>query len=204
MKSLLKDSTNIFTIIFAVLFFTQIAYADSDKDALKLHEEGMTYLKARQYDKAIKAFKGSIRLNPDSKVAYGNWIVLGLLYRKLGQLNKAIESFIEGLRLIPISENVHLLLAENYLLQGQYEKAIKSFKEAINLKPDYADAHRGLGMAYLFQNQDSLAADHYYKAGLLHLEQDNRKGALAAYDGIKVLSNKELERKLFKKLYPEK
>lgn len=85
-----------------------------------------------------------------------------------------------------------------------YDEAIACYKEAIDINPNYALAYHNLGYAYYKKGLNSLAADHFYKAGLLHLEQGNRDNALKAYEGLKLTKSKKLEHTFFEKLYPEK
>jgi hypothetical protein len=40
-------------------------------------------------------------------------------------------------------------------------------------------------------------ADYLYKAGLLYLNQGDRKGALKAYEGLQLTKSKKLEESLF-------
>ena len=50
---------------------------------------------------------------------------------------------------------------------------------------------------------DWVCTDHFYKAGLLFIKEGNREGALNAYEGLKLTKAEELQKALFKKLYPD-
>ena len=89
------------------------------------------------------------------------------------------------------------------LLAKKYDEAIDCYKKAIEINPDYAAAHNNLGHAYCIKKMYSLGADHFYKAGLLFLKQGNRKWALYAYEVLKSIKSEELEKALYKKLYPD-
>lgn len=136
------------------------------------------YLKLNQADKAIKAYKTSIDLNPyrdDTHITLGNlyfsekrykeaeieykeavrlnpiannYYALGQAYLELGQYNDAGNQFNTVKRLAPDSPNGNYGLGLAYSRQGRFEDAIRQFKEAIGLENDLYDAYAEIGYAY--------------------------------------------------------
>ena len=46
-----------------------------------------------------------------------------------------------------------------------------------------------------------MAADYFYKAGLMYLRKGDKEGSAKAYEGLKRTTSKKLEQALYKKLY---
>lgn len=124
----------------------------------------------------------------------------GVACAKSGQYDKAIEPFRKAIKLKPEYAEAHNNLGVAYHKLKLYEQAIDSYREAIKINPDFADAHLNVGLAYGMQDHQGLITYYLHKAGLLYLEQDNRKGALNAYKNIKQIGNEEMERSLYKKI----
>ncbi|TET88986.1 MAG: tetratricopeptide repeat protein [Desulfobacteraceae bacterium] len=136
------------------------------------------YLKLNQTEKAIKAYKTSIDLNPyrnDTHITLGNlyfsekrykeaeieykeavrlspiannYYALGQAYLELGQYNDAENQFNTVKRLAPDSPNGNYGLGLAYSRQGRFEDAIRQFKEAIGIENNLYDAYAEMGYAY--------------------------------------------------------
>jgi len=138
----------------------------------------LAYLQLGQDEKAIEAYKTSIRLNPlrddthiklgnlyldlnrlaDSEAAYkeavrlnpdvNNTYALGNFYLQTGRYNEAETQFRNILSLQQNGGKGNYGLGLAYSQQGSYEKAIDQFKQSIHLNPDFAYAYLDLGYAY--------------------------------------------------------
>jgi len=136
------------------------------------------YLQLNQTEKAIKAYKTSISLNPyrdDTHIMLGNlyfsenryreaeneykkavrlnptannYYALGQACLELGQYNDAENQFNTVKRLTPDSPNGNFGLGLTYSRQGRFEDAIRQFKEAIGIEKDLYDVHTEMGYAY--------------------------------------------------------
>lgn len=136
------------------------------------------YLQLNQTEKAIKAYKTSISLNPyrdDTHIILGNlyfsenryreaeneykqavrlnptennYYALGQVYLELGQYNDAENQFNTVKRLAPDSPNGNFGLGLTYSRQGLFEEAIRQFKVAIGIENDLYDAYAEMGYAY--------------------------------------------------------
>jgi Flp pilus assembly protein TadD len=176
-----------------------------DKKELTEEEEwlhkGIDAFKAMNYEEAIKCFKKAIAINPNNEEIHYN---LGIAYHDKGTLDEAITAFKKALALNPGYADAHYNLGITYDRKEMLDKAIVEFKEAIALESNSADTHHNLGYTYYKKGLNSMASDYLYQAALLHLEQGNKKWALKAYDDLKLTNSKELEQKLYEKLYPDR
>jgi len=163
--------------------------------------KGADAFKAMNYEEAIKCFKKAIAINPSNEEIHYN---LGIAYHDKGTLDEAITAFKKALALNPGYADAHYNLGITYDQKEMLDKAIVEFKEVIAIESNSADAHHNLGYTYYKKGLNSMAADHLYRAGLLNLEQGNEKWALKAYDDLKLTNSKELEQKLYEKLYPDR
>ena len=107
---------------------------------------GREYYVSGNYEKAIDAFKESIRKKPNSAEAHFN---LGLAYGKIGESDKEIESYLEAIRLKPKVPNVHFNLGSAYKENGDIQSAIESYKKALQIDNDYTKARYHLCRTYI-------------------------------------------------------
>jgi len=162
---------------------------------------GTVYGKRGMIDEEISEYEKAIALNPNLAEPHNN---LGFVYSEKGMLDEAISEYRKAIALDRNNELALYNLAIAYTAMRNHPDAIDALKQIIAINPDNADAHYDLGVFYhRIEYNDSLAANHFYKAGLLYFKEGDRKDALAAYDGLKETNSKELEKALFEKLYPE-
>jgi len=112
---------------------------------------GKTLVQQGQYDKAIKKFKETIKLDPMMLVeAHHN---LAQAYAKKGQERKAIRHFKEALKINPKEALVHQHLGEFHFKVNRFEEAAASLENALAMSPKLApDAWFKLGVARIRLN----------------------------------------------------
>jgi len=145
------------------------------------------YLKLDDTEKAIKAFKTSIKLNPfeeDSHAKLGNLYFSleryeeaekeykevvklngsGVNYYALGQVYLATERYAEAenvfqkvRRLSPEKTDGYFGLGQTYNGQGRYEEAITQFEQALQRDSSLLEAHAEIGYAYADMGQMDMA-----------------------------------------------
>src|SRR2546426_672800 len=113
--------------------------------ALQWFQLGYAAYDVGEYEKAVRAYRESIRLNPDDAVA---WYNLGLTYWNLGQYDQAIGVYREAIRLKPDYADAWNNFGATYADLGQHDQAVRALQEAIRLKPDYTKAWYNLGATY--------------------------------------------------------
>lgn len=175
----------------------------SDLDILI--EGGNEAFEARNFDEAITLYTKALSLNPEYADLHYS---LGLSYGHKGQLDEAISAFKKTISIDPNHIKAHNNLGLAYERKVMLDQAESEYRQAIRINPDYAQAHLNIGRIYFLrgvQNPDSrsLAADHYYRAGTLFLEQGDERRALMAYKGLQQAKAKESEQALYNKFSPE-
>jgi tetratricopeptide (TPR) repeat protein len=166
------------------------------------------YLQLNQTEKAIKAYKTSISLNPyrdDTHIILGNlyfsenryreaeneykqavrlnptannYYALGQVYLELGQYNDAENQFNTVKRLAPDSPNGNFGLGLAYSRQGDFEEAIRQFKESIGIENELYDAYAEMGYAYADSGQMDKAQE---QVDYLEKERPDLAGMLSLY-----------------------
>jgi tetratricopeptide (TPR) repeat protein len=192
-----QSMKTLLSLFISILFCTAgIAWADT---AEEWHEKGIEAKEIGYYSVAIRCFEKAVELNPNDAKSHYN---IGLLYSKKGKTKEAISHYKQAIAINPSDADFHYNLGHTYFGKKMFKESISEYKEVITIAPDHADAHRNLGYSYLKKGMDPAAADHFYKAGVLSSRQNDREGALKAYEGLKQTNSKELKKTLFDKLYP--
>ncbi len=123
------------------------------------------YLKLNDTEKAIKAYKTSIKLNPFEEDTHAK---LGNLYFSLERYEEAEKEYNEVVKLNGSGVNYYAL-GQVYLATERYEEAENVFDKVRRLSPDKTDGYFGLGQAYSGQGRYDEAIAHFEQA----LERDS-------------------------------
>ena len=123
---------NTFLFMLMLLMPASHLIAGEAKEAQYLRQ-GTAYLEAKDYQKAVKAFRQGVRLNPDSAEAHRG---LGMAYLKLGSCEIATNPEMVG-------------------------SAAAAFEEALRIAPDSVEARYQLGLAYLILYDKKSAIKQY-------------------------------------------
>ena len=132
---------------------------------------GYCYGGLKSYTKAIKAFKQTIRIDPDYANTHYN---LGVAYDQLGFYKDAIEAYKQVIRIDPDHALAHHNMGAAYSKLGNHTKAIEAFKQAIRIDPDYALAHYNLGVTYLLIGDRNSALNEYKILKELDVNEANK------------------------------
>ena len=184
-------------IVLILVFATGIIWAETEKEWLK---KGHKATEAENYDEAIKCYKEAITINPNSALAHYN---LGDAYYDKEMFDEAIVEYKKSLVIDPDNKAAHLILGNTYKKKGMLDDAVSEYKKVIDIDSNNAWAHQELGIVYAMKGLNSKAAEHFYRAGLLFLKQGDKDTAMKSYVGLKGTKSVELERALFKELYPD-
>lgn len=102
-------------------------------------QQGMTYVKMKDFDNAIIEYTRAIELMPNYAVAYAN---RGVAYMQQQKLNKASDDLRKAADLAPGDKSVHYNLTALYCLQGAKDRAFDSLDKALELGFNNYDALR--------------------------------------------------------------
>jgi tetratricopeptide (TPR) repeat protein len=118
------------------------------------------YLQMDEPEKAIKAYKTSIELNPYRDDTH---ITLGNLYFAENRFSEAESEYTEAIRLYP-SANNYYSLGQSLLESGKYSDAESVFERVRRLEPDKPNGNFGLGLVYSKRGQYEDAIDQFKEA----------------------------------------
>ncbi len=122
---------------------------------------GYTYLQAKEFDKAVAAFKKQIAKNPFDPHAYD---YLGSAYSAMGRYDDAVKEYKKQLQVNPLQRFAREDLGSTYLLQKKYALAEPQLKAAIKLDPNNPELEINIGSDLLGLHKDSEALQWFQKA----------------------------------------
>jgi len=142
------------------------------------YDLGELYYKRGEYEKAIEALKGALKVDrTDADARY----LLALTYQAQGDHQLAVREFQKALRYVPDFAEAYQGLKASYealgmtteaayaeamvaFAQGAYEEAARQLEAVLQEAPDYAPAYLGLGLTYekLGQKEKAVSALQRY------------------------------------------
>jgi len=141
---------------------------------------GCIYIKKKEWDQAILAFKLAIENSPDRELAYNG---LATVYATQGKCKEAIELFNKALEKNPYFDWARYNLAACYHDCGYLDEAINTFQEYLKTNPDFYGAYVELGHVYYKKGDYNKAKEQWLKA--LKIKKDFQP----AKDALKLLEN---------------
>ena len=116
--------------------------------AKQAYAQGKRLYEAKEYQKALEAFREAIAAEPKYASAYN---YLGLTYKKLGLYDEAAEAYVKAIQLQPQNYVFLFNLGMLMYVANSYDNAVTAFQKAIKIKPEDADCHYMLGKTYAQQ-----------------------------------------------------
>ena len=102
-------------------------------------QQGMNYMRSRDYDNAIKEFTVAIEKFPQYDTAYSNRAVAYMQQRKF---NKADDDLKKGIEINPKNATLHYNYVALYSLQGKIDRSLDSLDKTLELGFNNYDALR--------------------------------------------------------------
>ena len=171
----------------------QIELASEDK-ATAHFNCGVAYHAIKDFENAIEQYNKTIRLNPNSAVAYNH---RGNAKNSRGEHKDAITDYNEAIRLKPDLAIAYINRGVAKRSRGEHKDAITDYNEAIRLKPDLAIAYINRGVAKRGLDYYEKAINDYNEAIILKPDF-----ALAYYNrglAYRALNRRDKARRDFKK-----
>ncbi len=185
-------------------------------DSAALYKQGLDYLGAGQYDKAVDVLKQFVYRNPEDVSGY---IKLGAAYSALRKHEEAIAVFKLAIKIRPdvIDATTYYQLGLAYDALRKYSDALSVFKQALSVRrahllengndqsgPSLAMVRHNLGLEYSKMGRYNEAIRELKEAVKLDPEMAESFYALAiAYLGQGDRRSAETQEKILKKLNPE-
>jgi len=91
---------------------------------------GKDYLRKKEFNKALSAFKKAQALNPFAGQIYR---YIALTYERLGDKSKALKYLKEALLLLPDNPELYISLGNLYAAMGEKLKAVKIYRKVIEI-----------------------------------------------------------------------
>ncbi|MBI5814366.1 MAG: tetratricopeptide repeat protein [Nitrospinae bacterium] len=117
---------------------------------------------AKEYDKAIEAFKEALRIRPDSARAR---CAIGEAYKLKGNMAEAEKWLAEAIRTNPQYTKAYESMSQVYEAAGKPDLAVKTLEKAAEISPNNPERSLEIGKLYLKQGNKE-KADHALQIAL--------------------------------------
>ena len=125
------------------------------------YDQGVEFLKERQFALAETKFRKAITLRPNYPDALNN---LGLALRMQGKLEESVTVYRSALQLRPDNPLVYDNLGISLQMLARFEEAIESSTRALQLQPNDPLAHSNRGVLSLAMNECEQAEQSFRRA----------------------------------------
>lgn len=116
-----------------------VAQAEIPTEAKLNMQQGMNYMRGKDWGNAIKEFTVAIQKHPAYDVAYSNRAVAHMQQKKF---NKAMDDLKEAEKINPRNATMHYNFVALYSLQNQLDRALDSLDRCLELGFNNYDALR--------------------------------------------------------------
>ncbi len=158
------EKTRFIVLSLAFVFFAFSLYAqEMPKEAAKTYNEGNQFLKAGNYENAIKKYQEALQYSKDYRIFYQ----LGVTYKKQNKLSEAEEAFKNSIKSNSGFNLAYNGLGGTYFLEGKFQEAVEAFKkfaELTNKKSLKEQANENIARAYVKLAETSKKDGNYQKA----------------------------------------
>lgn len=102
----------------------------------------------KDFEGAIKEFRRSIGLAPNSSFSIDAANYMAKAHLALGDTEGAIKSYQTAIRLNPLRDDIYNSLGKLYFAEERYQEAAEAYEKAVKIWPS-AQHHYALGQAYM-------------------------------------------------------
>ncbi|MGD8974543.1 MAG: tetratricopeptide repeat protein [Desulfobacterales bacterium] len=110
--------------------------------------KGIDLYMKQDYEGAIKEFRRSLGLAPNSSYSVDASNYMADAYLALEDTDGAIEAYENALRRNPYRDDIYVSLGNLYFAEERYDESVKAYKNAVKIWPS-ADNRYALGQAYM-------------------------------------------------------
>ena len=135
--------------------------------------KGIDLYMRQDYEGAIKEFRRSVGLAPNSTYSTNATTYMANAYLALGDTDGAVKAYEAALKRSPNRDDIYISLGNIHFSGDQYDKAVKAYEKAVKIWPS-SDNHYALGQAYLNAGQHS-EADREFNT-VLRMDPDKPNG----------------------------
>jgi tetratricopeptide (TPR) repeat protein len=168
-----------FTLMIALaLCFSHFAQAQANKqagkEAAKYSREGFEATEAKDWDKAVDAFRKATELDRKQEPNLVSALQhRGMEYTTQQQYPEAISDFSEALKLKPDDAGIYERRAYVEMKTNAYDKALADYSEAIKLKPK--EVRYYLLRSYIYETKNDIKSSMADTEEALKLDPNNQE-----------------------------
>jgi tetratricopeptide (TPR) repeat protein len=135
--------------------------------------KGIDLYQRQDYEGAIREFRRSIGLAPNSTHSADASSYMANAYKAIDDTEGAIKAYKDAIYRSPDRDDIHISLGNLYFAEGRYDEATETYEKAVKIWPS-SDNHYALGQAYLNAGRHS-EADREFNT-VLRMEPDKPAG----------------------------
>ena len=133
----------------ADIFSTIVQHmAEAESLANGALSRGIDLYMRQDYEGAIREFRRSIGLSPDSTYSTDAYSFMAKTYMALGDIDSAVKAYEKALKRNPNRDDIYVSLGNLHFLEERYEAAIAAYERAVRILHS-SDNHYALGHAYM-------------------------------------------------------
>jgi tetratricopeptide (TPR) repeat protein len=135
--------------------------------------KGIDLYRRQDYEGAIREFRRSIGLAPNSSHSTNATTFMANAYMAIDDTEGAIKAYKDAIRRSPDQDDIYISLGNIYFSEDRYDEAAEVYEKAVKISSS-SDNHYALGQAYLYTGRHS-AADQEFNT-FLRMEPDKPDG----------------------------
>jgi tetratricopeptide (TPR) repeat protein len=166
------------TIVDGFFFATGTQQSQLDSLSNRALSKGIDLYTNKDYDGAVREFKRSIALSPQSDYSDRAYEYLADAYLNQNKVDDAINTYKQMISRNPSDDAAHLSLGNIYFRNKQYKEAEQEYSMAARINPGAATNQYTLGMAYMATGQFSEAESCFRRVTQLTPHDPNAYDAL--------------------------
>ena len=136
-------------------------------------KKGIDLYMRQDYEGAIKEFRRSVGLAPNSSYSTDASTYMANAYLAQGNADGAVRAHEAALKRSPNRDDIYISLGNIHFSEGQYYEAVKAYEKAVKIWPSSSN-HYALGQAYLNAGQHT-EADREFNT-VLRMDPDKPNG----------------------------
>ena len=134
---------------------------------------GIDLYMRQDYEGAIKEFRRSVGLAPNSSYSTDASNYMANAYMALNDTDGAVKVYEAALKRSPFRDDIYISLGNLHFSEERYDEAVEAYEKAVKIWPS-SDNHYALGQAYMNTGRHSEADREFNK--VLRMEPDRPNG----------------------------
>lgn len=124
-------------------------------------QTGIDHYQNKNYEEAVKSFKASIGISPNSTYNADTTTYLAQTYLKLEETEKAFDAYRQAIVRNPDRDDLRTALGQLYFAEGRYAEAVEQYRGAVRVNPSATNRY-SFGEA-LLKVENYTEADYQFR-----------------------------------------